>query len=95
MFESALSPIRDMKGDDTINIVSTPFFPASPAPTLEPITNANTKLCMRLFEETKSDSSSSNDWTTDSSSNDWTTDSSSNDWTVDKSNFQFKWSATP
>ena len=101
MFQSAISPIRDTKGDDTINVVCTPYFPNSPLPAAAA---AKTKLCLRLFED------SSNDWTTDSScpdgcrcqvchyadlygcdssSNDWTTDSStdssSNDWTTDPS----------
>ena len=86
MFQSAISPIRDTKGDDTINIVSTPYFPASPAPNVEPVIT-KTKLCLRLFED-----SSSNDWTTDSSSNDWTTDSEADS---QESEIQFKWSATP
>ena len=86
MFQSAISPIRDTKGDDTINIVSTPYFPASPAHNVEPVIT-KTKLCLRLFED-----SSSNDWTTDSSSNDWTTDSEADS---QESEIQFKWSATP
>ena len=56
MFQSAISPIRDTKGNDTVNVVSTPYFPESPLPAAA----AKTKLCLRLFED------SSNDWTTDS-----------------------------
>ena len=92
MFQSTFSPIRDMKGDDTTNIVSTPYFPDSPAPTValvEPaVTNtiAKTKLCLRLFED-------SSEWTTDSSSNDWTTDSEAE--SDDESEIPFGWCATP
>ena len=98
MFPAALSPIRDTKGDDTVNIVSTPYFPASPLPTTsEPSTDS--KVSRRLFEN--SSVSFLSDWTTDSSSNDWTTDSSSNDWTTDSEaepeepEIEFRWSATP
>jgi hypothetical protein len=88
MFQSAISPIRDMRGDFTVNIVSTPYFPMSPALTVE--SRPQTQLCVRLFED-------SSEWTTDSSSNDWTTDSEAD--TV-KSEEQepeneFRWSATP
>ena len=111
MFQSAISPIRDTKGNDTVNVVSTPYFPDSPLPA-----QAATKLCLRLFED-----SSSSGWTTDSSSNCafrescpdgcrcqvchyadlYGHDSSSNDWTTDseadteESEIEFKWSATP
>ena len=93
MFQSAISPIRDTKGDDTIDIVSTPYFPDSPAPAVAFVA-LETKLCLRLFED------SSNDWTTDSSSS-WTTDSSSSGWTTDseaesqESEIPFGWCATP
>ena len=101
MFQSAISPVRDTKGNDTVNVVSTPYFPDSPLPAAAA---ANTKLCLRLFEDSSSVRYSS-EWTTDScpdgcrcqvchyadlygcdsSSNDWTPDSSSNDWTTDSS----------
>ena len=91
MFQSAFSPICDMRGDNTANIVSTPYFPVSPLPTTsEPSTES--KVSRRLFEN-------SSEWTTDSSPNDWTTDSSPNDWTTDSEaeepENEFKWSATP
>jgi hypothetical protein len=96
MFQSTLSPIRDMNGDDTTNIVSTPYFPDSPAPTVALVehavtktianTIAKTKLCLRLFED-------SSEWTTDSSSNDWTTDSEAE--SDDESEIPFGWCATP
>jgi len=92
MFQSTISPIRDMKGDSTVNIISTPYFPGSPAPTP---TQPQTKLCLRLFEEELSD------WTTDSSSNDWTTDSEADSEadTVkldeEEPENEFRWSATP
>ena len=86
MFQSTFSPIRDTEGDDTINIVSTPYFTDSPAPALEPVTN--TKLCLRLFED-------SSEWTTDSSSNDWTTDSEAEAESDDESEIPFGWCATP
>jgi hypothetical protein len=57
----ALSPICDMKGDITVNIVSTPCFPASPLLAVQP---PESKLCMRLFEDDRIIYSS--DWTTDS-----------------------------
>jgi hypothetical protein len=85
MFQSAISPIRDTKGDDTVNVVSTPCFPVSPLPA------AKTKLCLRLFEDSSSVSYSS-EWTTDSSSNDWTTDSEAES---EESEIPFQWSATP
>ena len=88
MFQSTFSPIRDMKGDNTIHIVSTPYFAVSPAPiALNPATVTKTKLCMRLFED------SSSEWTADSSSNDWTTDSEAE--AADESEIPFRWSATP
>ena len=86
MFQSAISPIRDTKGDDTVNVVSTPCFPVSPLPAA-----TKTKLCLRLFEDSSSVSYSS-EWTTDSSSNDWTTDSEAES---EKSEIPFQWSATP
>ena len=57
----ALSPICDMKGDITVNIVSTPCFPVSPLLAVQP---PESKLCMRLFEDDRIIYSS--DWTTDS-----------------------------
>ena len=84
-----LSPIRDTKGDDTVNIVSTPYFPASPLPTTsEPSTDS--KVSRRLFEN--SSVSLLSDWTTDSSSNDWTTDSEAE---PEEPEIEFRWSATP
>jgi hypothetical protein len=78
----ALSPIRDTKGDITVNIVSTPCFPVSPLLAAQP---PESKLCMRLFED---DSLStpvnviySSDWTTDSD--------------PDFQENEFRWSATP
>ncbi len=85
MFPDAFSPICDMRGDTTINIVSTPYFPASPLPTSEPSTDS--KVSRRLFEN--SSVSFLSEWTTDSSSNDWTTDSE-----PEEEN-EFRWSATP
>jgi hypothetical protein len=57
----ALSPICDMKGDTTVNIVSTPYFPVSPLLAAKP---TESKLCVRLFEDNSIIYSS--DWTTDS-----------------------------
>jgi hypothetical protein len=88
MFPAALSPICDMNGDDTVNIVSTPYFPASPLPTSEPSTDS--KVSRRLFEN--SSVSLLSDWTTDSSSNDWTTDSEAE---PEEPEIEFRWSATP
>ena len=86
MFPDAFSPICDMRGDDTVNIVSTPYFPASPLPTTsEPSTDS--KVSRRLFENSSVNFLS--EWTTDSSSNDWTTDSE-----PEEEN-EFRWSATP
>jgi len=86
MFQSAISPIRDTKGDDTVNVVSTPYFPDSPLPAASA---AKTKLCLRLFEDSVRYSS---EWTTDSSLNDWTTDSEAE---LEESEIPFQWSATP
>jgi len=58
----ALSPICDMKGDTTVNIVSTPYFPVSPP--LLAAKPTESKLCVRLFEDDRIIYSS--DWTTDS-----------------------------
>ena len=86
MFPDAFSPICDLRGETTINIVSTPYFPASPLPTTsEPSTDS--KVSRRLFEN--SSVSFLSEWTTDSSSNDWTTDSE-----PEEEN-EFRWSATP
>ena len=75
-----ISPIRDVKGDETVHLISTPHFCMSPEPKIS-------KLCMRLFEDStmsptiiitevkdvfKVDYSSN--WTTDSNSeseSDW------------------------
>ena len=89
MFPSAFSPIRDMKGDDTINIVSTPHFPVSPL--LKEAEPAESKVSRRLFEN--SSVSFLSDWTTDSSSNDWTTDSEAD--SEEEPENEFRWSATP
>ena len=89
MFQSAISPIRDTKGDDTVNVVSTPYFPVSPLPAAA----AKTKLCLRLFEDSEdSVSYLSSEWTTDSSSNDWTADSEAES---EESEIPFQWCATP
>ena len=82
----ALSPICDMKGDITVNIVSTPYFPASPLLAVQP---SESKLCMRLFEDAslltpvnkKKNVIYSSDWTTDSEPE------------VEEN--EFRWSATP
>lgn len=58
----ALSPICDTKGDTTVNIVSTPYFPVSPP--LLSVQPTESKLCVRLFEDDRIIYSS--DWTTDS-----------------------------
>jgi hypothetical protein len=58
----ALSPICDTKGDTTVNIVSTPYFPVSPP--LLAAQPPDSKLCVRLFEDDRIIYSS--DWTTDS-----------------------------
>ncbi len=88
MFQSAISPIRDTKGNDTVNVVCTPYFPDSPLPAAAA---AKTKLCLRLFEDSSSVSYLS-EWTTDSSSNDWTTDSEAD---AEETEIPFQWSATP
>lgn len=92
MFQSAISPIRDMRGDFTVNIVSTPYFPVSPSGPKEP-TKSN--LCLRLFED--SSVSLLSEWTTDSSSNDWTTDSEADAIKPEEQEpeNEFRWSATP
>jgi hypothetical protein len=106
MFQSAISPIRDAKGDDTVNVVCTPYFSDSPLPAAAA---AKTKLCLRLFEDSVKYSS---EWTTDScpdgcrcqvchyadlygydsSSNDWTTDSEPD---TEDTEIPFQWCATP
>jgi len=93
MFQSAISPIRDMRGDFTVNIVSTPHFLMSPALTVE--TQPQTQLCLRLFED--SSVSLLSEWTTDSSSNDWTTDSEADAIKPEEQEpeNEFRWSATP
>jgi len=73
-----ISPIRDVKGDATVHIISTPQFCVSPAPAPEPKIS---KLCMRLFEDsTMSPTIIMTDlkdvFKVDYSSN-WTTDSDS------------------
>jgi hypothetical protein len=92
MFPAALSPICDMKGDDTVNIVSTPYFPASPLPTSASEPSTESKVSRRLFEN--SSVSFLSEWTTDSSSNDWTTDSEAETEAEEPEN-EFRWSATP
>ena len=82
----ALSPIHDMKGDITVNIVSTPYFPASPLLAVQP---PESKLCMRLFEH-ESLSTPVNKKTNVIYSSDWTTDSD-----PDFQENEFRWSATP
>ena len=76
----ALSPICDTKGDTTVNIVSTPYFPVSP-PLLavQQPEHPESKLCVRLFEDDRIIYSS--DWTTDSEPE------------VEEN--EFRWSATP
>lgn len=89
MFQSDFSPICDTRGDDTVNIVSTPYFLVSPLPTTsEPSTES--KVSRRLFENPSV--SFLSDWTTDSSSNDWTTDSEPE---TEEPENEFRWSATP
>ena len=87
----ALSPICDMKGDITVNIVSTPCFPVSPLLAVQPpavqppavqppaVQPPESKLCVRLFEDDRIIYSS--DWTTDSEPE------------VEEN--EFRWSATP
>ena len=82
----ALSPICDMKGDITVNIVSTPYFPASPLLAVQP---PESKLCMRLFED-ESLSTPLTKKTNVIYSSDWTTDSD-----PDFQENEFRWSATP
>ena len=108
MFQSAISPIRDTKGNDTVNVVSTPYFPDSPLPAAATATDSSSNGAFREscpdgcrcqvchYADLYGHDSSSNDWTADSSSNDWTTDSSSNDWTADSSsNGAFRESSCP
>lgn len=84
MFQSMFSPIRDMKGDDTINIVSTPHFPESPLEPEAPVkSKSKSNLCMRLFED--SSVSYLSDWTTDSVAEE----------SEDEPENEFRWSATP
>ena len=82
----ALSPICDMKGDITVNIVSTPYFPVSPLVAVQP---PESKLCMRLFED-DSLLTPVNKKTNVIYSSDWTTDSD-----PDFQENEFRWSATP
>ena len=84
MFQSIFSPIRDMKGDSTVNIVSTPYFPESPLEPAAPVKSSKSKLCMRLFEDDSSVSYLS----------DWTTDSVAEE-SEDEPDNEFRWSATP
>jgi hypothetical protein len=71
-----ISPIRDVKGDATVHIISTPNFCVSPAPAPAPEPKIS-KLCMRLFEDsTMSPTIIMTDFKVDYSSN-WTTDSDS------------------
>ncbi len=89
MIQATFSPICDMKGDDTVNIVSTPYFPVSPL--LKESEPAESEVSRRLFEN--SSVSFLSDWTTDSSSNDWTTDSEAD--SEEEPENEFRWSATP
>ena len=82
----ALSPICDTKGDTTVNIVSTPYFPVSPLLAAKP---TESKLCMRLFEDA-SLLTPVNKKTNVIYSSDWTTDSD-----PDFQENEFRWSATP
>jgi hypothetical protein len=74
-----------MKGDDTINIVSTPHFPESPLEPEAPVKSSKSKLCMRLFED--SSVSYLSDWTTDSVAEESELE--------DEPENEFRWSATP
>ena len=98
MFQSTFSPVCDTRGDDTINIVSTPYFTLSPPPFSAAATvsaegpegSSDSKVSRRLFFN--SSVSFLSEWTTDSSSNDWTTDSEAE---PEEPENEFRWSATP
>jgi len=96
-----ISPIRDVKGDETVHLISTPHFCMSPEPKIS-------KLCMRLFEDStmsptiimtdlkdvfKVDYSSN--WTTDSDSDSESDWSGSADFSESEPESEFRWSATP
>ncbi len=88
-FTVAVSPIHDLKGDATFQIISTPQFCMSPVAESEP---KFSKLCLRLFEEEESTTMSPtiiiNQLTNKAIySSDWTTDS--------EPECEFRWSATP
>ena len=87
-FTVAVSPIHDLKGDATFQIISTPQFCMSPVAESEP---KFSKLCLRLFEEEESTTMSPtiiiNKVTKTNYSSDWTTDS--------EPECEFRWSATP
>ena len=97
-----ISPIRDVKGDATVHIISTPNFCVSPAPAPAPEPKIS-KLCMRLFEDsTMSPTIIMTDFKdvfkVDYSSN-WTTDSDSgseSDWSgsADFSESESDWSGS-
>ena len=86
-----ISPIRDVKGNTTVHIISTPHFCVSPVinskPESEPEPEPKvSKLCMRLFEDSTMSPTiimtDLKDVKADYSSN-WTTDSDSDsesDW---------------
>ena len=90
-----ISPIRDVKGDETVHIISTPNFCVSPEPKIS-------KLCMRLFEDSTMSPTiimtDLKDVKVDYSSN-WTTDSDSDsesDWSgsADFSESESDWSGS-
>ena len=106
-----ISPICDVKGNETVHIISTPHFCVSPVVNSKPEPEPKvSKLCMRLFEDSTMsptiimtdlkdivDADYSSNWTTDSDSD------SESDWTTDFSESEpesepeseFRWSATP
>lgn len=97
-----ISPIRDVKGDETVHIISTPVFCVSPEPKIS-------KLCMRLFEDSTmsptiimtdlkdANVDYSSNWTTDSDSDSESDWSGSADFSESESEpeSEFRWSATP
>ena len=101
-FTVTVSPIHDLKGDATFQIISTPQFCMSPVAESESEPKFS-KLCLRLFEESTTTTMSptiiinkvnktnySSDWTTDSEPECefmWRTDS--------EPECEFMWSATP
>lgn len=91
-----ISPIRDVKGNTTIHLISTPQFCVSPVVKVVSEVNSKpepepkiSKLCMRLFEDSTMSPTiimtDLKDVKVDYSSN-WTTDSDSDsesDWTTE------------